>query len=324
MHNIVRSPLFDDGYRPTFSGHETFPLRYGWLKKAYDAVAEHTGETSSRDLFTDDSAIARFGVGKNMVTSMRHWATCCGVLLDSGKGALSTTAFGDLIFGKGGVDPYLEHAATLWLLHWQLAAYDAEGKRPNKTTWHWTINHFPGLVFEKQDLVDGLTKIAETRNWTRRSGDTIKKDVDCFVRTYESRQAERESVEDALSSPLSELGLVRGYRGRFQLVRGAKRSLPNGVFVWALEQFWRRYGGNRTLGFEVLAHEPGAPGRVFLLDEPDLADRLLALEEASNGAFKWSETAGLKQVFRQRDLTDPELKRILRASYKLQTTKEAA
>ena len=25
-------------YRPKLSGHETFPLRYGWLKKALDAV----------------------------------------------------------------------------------------------------------------------------------------------------------------------------------------------------------------------------------------------------------------------------------------------
>ena len=24
--------------KPVFSGHETFPLRYGWLKKVYDAA----------------------------------------------------------------------------------------------------------------------------------------------------------------------------------------------------------------------------------------------------------------------------------------------
>lgn len=324
MHNILRSPLFEEAYRPTFSGHETFPLRYGWLKKAYDVVADHTGKSSSRDLFTDDEAIARFGVGKNMVTSMRHWATCCGVLLDAGKAGLRTAPLGDLIFAADGVDPFLEHPATLWLLHWQLASYDPEGTRPNKTTWHWVINHYPGLAFEKDDLVEGLTKLAATRNWSLRAATTIKSDVDCFVRTYESRQAERESVEDALSSPLSELGLVSGYRNRFQLVRGAKRSLPNGVFIYALAQFWQRYGPNRSLSFEALAHEPGAPGRVFLLDEADLADRLLGLEDASKGAFKWSETAGLKQLLRQRDMTDAEIKRLLRASYKSHIIKEAA
>ena len=35
---MLRGPLYGDDYRPQFSGHETFPLRYGWLKKAFDAV----------------------------------------------------------------------------------------------------------------------------------------------------------------------------------------------------------------------------------------------------------------------------------------------
>jgi len=47
-----------------------------------------------------------------------------------------------------------------------------------------------------------------------------------------------------------------------------------------------------------VAHEPGSPGRVFLLDENDVADRLLALEDFTKGSFRWSETAGLKQVIR--------------------------
>ena len=35
---MARGSLFQDTYRPQFSAHETFPLRYGWLKKAFDAV----------------------------------------------------------------------------------------------------------------------------------------------------------------------------------------------------------------------------------------------------------------------------------------------
>jgi hypothetical protein len=324
VHNIIRSPLYDDRYRHTFSGHETFPLRYGWLKKSFDAVAEFADPLSARDIFTDDSAIARFGVGKNMVTSMRHWATACGVLEDAGKGQLLTTDFGNLIFGRTGIDPYLENPASLWLLHWQLASYDVTGKRPNKTTWHWVINHFPGLAFDKDDLIEGLTKLAETRKWSRLAPVTIRNDVDCFLRTYESRPQDRDSIEDALSSPLAELGLIRGHHKRYQLIRGAKRSLPNAVFVFALEQFWRRLGENRTLSFEVIAHEPGSPGRVFLLDESDLAERLLSLEEESIGAFRWSETAGLKQVLRAKPLSDGSLTMILKSYYARRGAKEAA
>lgn len=324
MANSVRNPFDEDDYRPSFSGHETFPLRYGWLKKAYDAVVGHKGGGSNRDLFTEDDAIARFGVGKNMVSSMRHWATSTGVLEDAGKNGLRTGAIGEFIFGDQGVDPYLEHPGTLWLLHWQLGSYDPEGKRLNKTTWHWVLNHFPGLSFEKRELVDGLTKLALAKDWFVRAGSTIRNDVDCFVRTYESRQAERESVEDALSSPLSELGLVRGTRNQYHLVRGPKRLLPNSVFVFALAQFWQRFGSNRTLSFETLAHEAGSPGRVFLLDESDLADRLPLLEDVSRGVFKWSETAGLKQILQERDFKRGELGRILHAGYSASSQRKAA
>ena len=48
-------------------GHETFPLRYGWLKKAFDAVAEEEATGNERSVFLAADAIARFGVGRNMV-----------------------------------------------------------------------------------------------------------------------------------------------------------------------------------------------------------------------------------------------------------------
>lgn len=314
MHNILRSPIYDDRYRPAFSGHETFPLRYGWLKKSFDFVAS-LPEGGKADAFTDDSAIGRFGVGKNMVTSMRHWATACGILISSGKGELQTTAFGDLVFGETGLDPYLENPATLWLLHWQLASYDPLLARPNKTTWQWVFNHFPGLSFDKDEIEAGLSKLAASRNWSRLAGVTISNDVVCFLRTYSGRAGQGDSIEDSLSSPLAELGLIRGQHKRYQLIRGQKPSLAPCVFVYALEQFWRRLGEGRTLSFEVISHEPGSPGRVFLLDEADLSERLLTLEEDSKGAFRWSETAGLKQVLRVKPLSDRALFALLSSHF---------
>jgi hypothetical protein len=37
------------------------------------------------------------------------------------------------------------------------------------------------------------------------------------------------------------------------------------------------------------------------LDENDLADRLMQLDENSDGMIRWSETAGMKQILRDRD-----------------------
>lgn len=293
---MLRGPLVEEGYRPWFSGHETFPLRYGWLKKAFDAVAETEHRPGNRSVFTSDSAIGHLGVGKNMVASMRHWAKVAGVVSeDPGKGRIRTTEIGRSIFGEGGLDPYMEHPATLWLIHWQLAG------RPNKTTWFWAFNHYSGATFERETLIAGLERLARDRGWARASRSTIRRDVECFVRTYVPSYASKSSArEEALECPLAELGMIRrvGRRDGFRFFSGSKATLGPGIFMYALVEFWRGFSNARSLSFETLAYEPGSPGRVFLLGEDALADRLMALEDVTRGAFRWSETAGLKQVFR--------------------------
>ena len=57
---------------------------------------------------------------------------------------------------------------------------------------------------------------------------TIKNDVACFIRTYVPQQASRPAGnDDALESPLTELGLIKaiGRRDGFRFVRGPKPSL---------------------------------------------------------------------------------------------------
>lgn len=293
---MSRGPIYQDQYKPQFSGHETFPLRYGWLKKAFDAVFEREGDPDSKVVFTRDDAIARFGVGKNMVMSMRHWATASGMIADGeGSNSLVTTPLGRMLFGPDGLDPYLEHPSSLWMIHWNLAGH------PEKTTWYWSFCNFSGATFERERLVKAIEKVAKDRDWPRVSATTVRRDVECFLRTYVARPtAANASPEDTLESPLAELGLIKaiGKRDGFRFMRGPKSTLGEGVFLYALIDFWKNYTNAQTLSFEAIAHEPGSPGRVFLLDENDVADRLLELEEFTEGAFRWSETAGLKQVLR--------------------------
>ena len=297
---MARGPLYQENYRPQLSGHETFPLRYGWLKKGFDAVYATEAKPENKAVFLNDDAIARFGVGKNMVASMRHWATAAGIIAEGASpNSLLTTPLGRKLFGPDGLDPYMEHPATLWLIHWHLSGH------PAKTTWFWAFNHFPAATFERERLLNGIDKLANDRAWSRVATATIKRDVECFVRTYVARHAAvHASHEDTLESPLTELGLIKalGRRDGFRFVRGPKSSLGHGVFLYALIDFWSRYSNARTLSFEAIAHEPGSPGQVFLLDENAVADRLLDLDDFTQGTFRWSETAGLKQVLRDVEL----------------------
>ena len=291
---MARGPLYQDGYIPQFSGHETFPLRYGWLKKAYDRVAQTEDRPDNRAACWGDDAIARFGVGKNMVASMRHWAKATGIIIEPEASSVRTTELGDLLFGPDGLDPYMEHPATLWLIHWQLAA------RPQKTSWFWAFNHYPAMTFDRDVLITRLRRLARDCNWSRVANTTIENDVRCFIRTYVARQPSGTTGhDDVLESPLTELGLIKaiGKKDGFRFVRGPKSTLSDGVFAYALIDFWSRYAPNAsTLSFEAITHAPGGPGRVFQFDENDVADRLGMLDDGTRGALHWSEAAGLKQV----------------------------
>ena len=312
---MLRGPLYRDDYAPQLSGHETFPIRYGWLKKAFDAVRateESSGE--NRDVFAGADAIARFGVGKNMVASMRHWADVTGVIDESSKQRrFITTPLGRLVFGDDGLDPYMEHPATAWLLHWKLCGQDT------KTTWFWIFHHYPSVAFERESLVQGMEKLAADRKWPRASIATIRRDVSCFIRTYVVQSASGPGkYEDGLESPLTELGLIRpvGRRDGFRFVRGPKPSLGPCTFGYAVTEFWKdRFPDSNTLSFEMLNHEPGCPGRAFLLEENDMVDMLVALEEVTKGFYRWSETAGLKQLIRNRPMTEEDSLKLLAHDY---------
>ena len=286
---LITQGLKSDDYRPCFSGHETFPLRYGWLQKAYRFVYEADSPNDAVHVFRDPASIARFGVGRNMVAAIRHWAIATGVI-DETKNGLQVAWLGDMLFGDNGADPYLEHDGSLWLLHWHLVG------RSRLTSAYWLFNEFRGGSFVRQDLILALVKLAEERTWNRVAATTVDRDLQCLLRTYIGARGHT----GAGDSVLAELGLIRPMdKHRSRLSRGRKPSLPDAVFVYCLNEFWDRVTPDHTtMSFENAAFSPSSPGRVFLLDENDIVDRLERLDQVSDGALLWSETAGLRQIIR--------------------------
>ncbi|RWP03127.1 DUF4007 family protein [Mesorhizobium sp.] len=277
-------------FRPQFAGHETFPVRTLWLKKAFDAVAQG----ADKSIFTAPDAIVRFGVGKNMAQAMRHWLLASGFAREEGA-LLRPTALGTALLSDDGLDPYLEQAASLWMLHLALA-----GAPDMTTTWYWAFNIYGSLTFDRDAMTRGLLQLAEQRGWKRVAPVTVKRDVDCFIRSYVSR-TRGTIVEDAIEPVLVELGLIRSsvIGDAFEFVRGPKASLPDAVFAIALDRFWRAtHSEASTLSIEAACYGHGSPGRVFKLDEESVVDRLIRIADITHGALSWSETAGLMQVVR--------------------------
>lgn len=318
----VRGRIYEAGFEPQFSGHETFPLRYSWLKKAFEAVGARRNDTNNRLIFSAEDAISTFGVGKNMVGAMRYWALAAGIISDTSrtfKGPYVTTDFGEAIFNDAdGWDPYIEDPATLWLLHWQFASNPLP-----TTTIHYAFNHFHSASFYREQLVDDIHRYC-TQIGAKVASATLKRDVDCFLRTYAARLVATE--EESLDSLMAELALIRpiGKSDGFLLARGAKPSLPDAIFLFGLISYAQRRSNSRVLNVESLLHEPSSPGRIFLLDEEALLERLSSVDRVSGDRILWSETAGLRQVIFKQDPADFNLIRIAGGAYSRRRATHAA
>lgn len=289
----MRRDAFNTDSKVQFAGHETFPLRLLWLKKAFDAV--ESGAPSGT--FQEQEAITRFGVGRNMAASMRYWALASRFFQESDR-QITPTPLGNLILSDNGVDPYVERAASVWLCHWHIAS------TPEMTTTaYYAFNALAAIEFDPATLIDELLTLVSAKGWRATRG-TLKRDVEVFLRSY-VRKADA-LTEDAAEPLLAELGLVREARlgGWYEFVRGPKPTLHDGVFAYALAEFWEGQGGSSSLSAEQVCYAPGSPGRVFKLDEDSVITRLMRLDDVTDGAWRWTDTAGLRQVQRHEDV-DP-------------------
>lgn len=302
----------------SFSGHETFSFRYGWLKKGVDAIIK------TPTFFSDERAMIDLGVGKNMVNSIRHWCLVARLIKEnkgsSNRGQFIPTEIGSSIFSNGGFDPYLEDPGTLWLIHWLIAS-----NLEAATTWFWMFNNWNGAEFTKERIGYEMQSWLEKHGYKAVSENTLKRDTDCFVRTYiHSRQTKSGVIEDSLDCPLVDLHLITELADEktYQFQRGPQVSLPNEIFAFALIEFWgASLSQTKSIAFEKIAYDPGSPGRIFKLDEDSLASRLESIGQVTDGAFTYDETAGLKQVYKLRNI---EPLTLLENYYRNQAVRTAA
>lgn len=302
----------------SFSGHQTFPFRYTWLKKGVDAVREDP------TVFSSENASVTLGVGKNMVSSIRHWCKVSRLIETDAdqRGRLVPTELGKAIFDDDGFDPYLDAPATLWLIHWQIATNINQA-----TTWYWAFNIFRENQFARDIFKIELHEWALQQKTSRRpvSDNTLQRDVNCFIRTYCQSAGFSKAhqgfgyyigqdtvavVEEMFDCPLVELNLIAKLpdSDRYEFQRGEKKTLPIEIVAWALVSFWeRRFSSREALPFSELMYAQSSPGRIFRLDEDSITVYLEKLEKYTDGALQYDETADLKQVYRHSALNEIEL-----------------
>lgn len=287
-----------------FTGHDTFPLRYGWLYKAINHLKykENSKKSEDESIY---AAIVELGVGKNMVKAIQYWAEASNVVsVERVDGQLlhNVTKKGKYLFGDGGdnkgQDPYLEQPGSIWLLHFWLNFNDEI-----LTSYRYFFNYANFQYFEKQKLIDDCFDDARRLVKSEPSNiSTIKKDVDCFLSMYSKKlKSQTKKVdEEHFTSPLAELNLIEDNGRSFYISNLAERpEIPIQIFVYTLIEFFKvetKDSNVNTIDFDSLLSKPCSPGRIFRLSEAGLGQLLDEVENYTNRSISWVDSLGLRQV----------------------------
>ena len=294
-----------------FAGHESFPLRYSWLSKGYQALSKNP------HLFDSDSAALELGVGSSMVKSILYWLKAARLIHvgHKPKSTLAVTTLGNMIFEEAtGADPYLEDEGTLWLIHWLIASNSRLA-----TTYFWFFNYYHKADFTALELSTALNDFAQDRilHSKRSTPATRQRAIQVLLRMYtQSRSNSQAPIEDALDSPVSSLGLINHSTGdRTYLSKSDSRmSLPNEIVGFAILQVMQSRGAS-SIPIEDLMFanlDSCAPGSVFRLTENDLVRIIEDLIKTMPGDFELRDSGGINQLYL---LAEPSPLALLRKYY---------
>lgn len=281
----------------SFARHETFHLRYGWLKKCYNFVVHNNS-------FNDEDAPVKLGVGKNMAKSIRFWGLASKIIAPKrgSTGDLEATDFGGMVFDEGGLDPYFERPETAWLIHWSLLA-----KPTQLPVWWILFNKMGQTQMKVSDMAEfAQTEVRQVADWKRVRDSTIKRDVDAFMHTYTSNKSTKTAMEDYLDSPLRWMGLLQRdiIDGQFRFVVGRKTGMTPAVVAYTCLDFLRRRDTtSSTMSIHTLATEMGGPGLTLRLYEQELVDTLY------NAANVHSDLVSVREVNGSQHLVFQDLNR---------------
>jgi hypothetical protein len=273
--------------KTSFGRHETFPLRYGWLTKGYEAVK------AEPDCFgRPEQAMVTLGVGRNMVNAIQYWLQAVGVVAFGDEGG-KPTDLGRALLGDEG-DRYLEDEATLWIIHWLLAANAGEA-----TGIYWFFNRYAMPRFRDKEVLRELGEFVEQELRIKRSSSTLKSDVSTLLRQY---APEAGRSDEQLDSPLASLQLVESEGGGdYRSLRLVRPYLPPVALHFALAQRFAADSDQAALPVRSVLYGDGgraAPGAVFRLSEEGLMAVLHKVMDRYPGCYELRDTAGVHQIYR--------------------------
>ncbi len=277
------------GKKYKIKGHETFILREGWLTKGMQAVTENPF------VFGENYGADALGVGTNMAKAIRYWMKTAGLIPDKSGKESHLTELGEMIYK---MDPYLEAAFSLWLIHIGIA-----GNEAGATSWYLFF-HKVEEEFTKEELAEELSDwLGAYVTEGKLSERSVKDDCNALINMYYAAKEQDYDPEDKKISPFAGLGLLRKNGEHYTKTTPNLKLLHRNVVLYCMGYMlgtdWE------SVSIDDLMNGKNSPGKLLNLSRTALN---LYLDELENE--EWitvNRTAGLDMVYREKSFTPEEV-----------------
>jgi hypothetical protein len=271
-----------------FSGHESFPCRYGWLPKIYEAVM-----TCPDQLASDDLATQSLGIGRNMVRSIWFWGEATAVIGIAGQNKSAGRLGKRLLDPVTGWDKYLERMESTWMLHWSLV-FGA-----NLAAWNSVFGARRLGYFTRSSLKEEIRRRAHAAGKTLVDS-TIDQHISVFLSSYVGQG--NDGSDDSVWSPFQELNLIqqRGSDGG-ETIYSSEDANPLGLtaraYLYCIRDYWlQQFPEQKLVSMASLTSIDGSPGCVFRLSDEDSRQLLHRASELTSGAIALHDTMDTQNV----------------------------
>lgn len=171
--------------------HGTFSIREGWIEKGINYISKDP------KCFAKESGTKTFGIGSNMVQSLRYWLTASNLAEFLPSGA-HLTELGNLLMQY---DSYIENIFSLWFIHINLCLNKIDAPVFN------LISNLKYSQFDKEILLSILPGELKAAGFQEVSSlSSLESDISIYLKSYYGEDVG--NPENNLNCPLAKLNLL--------------------------------------------------------------------------------------------------------------------
>jgi len=253
----------------SFSGHDKFDCKLDWIIKGISEISNNKDALSIKSVENIELAIEKLGLGINMIKSLKHWLTVFNLVENN-----SLSDFGKTILE---FDPYLETTDVFWLLHWNLIK-----NKKYSTIYFLFFTEFYPNRFTSEGLMEKLIEWIN-KNQINLSKNTIKSDVDVFIRMY--------------MGIFKDLDIIHESNQEYFLNFNNKKNISDKAFLSILVDYIDNFNKDfDSISLEELQIGKTSLQKILCMNESDFMNRIHNIDSLSNGNIKYSDNAGYRKL----------------------------